>query len=595
MSLLTDAVRPIVQRPAAYVLVVLSLALGAGGAGALFTAYEALELRTLPVRDPARLVGLGTADEAVSEWSGPVWSQLRRTQALAGVAAWARTRLAVDAGSGSTPAEVMWSSGELFGVLGLDAALGRVLSPADDVRGGGASGPVAVISDRYWRTRFAGAADVLGRSILVEGVGVTIVGVTPPSFSGLWVGVPFDVALPVSLETSVERHRSALDDPYGAWLMVLGRLAPGDDVSAATARMRAAQSAIRAATLPEFWRAEEADSYLTSPWILSPAARGTTSLADRYRKPLTAVLVVSSFVYLMACLNVGSLLSARAAERQRAWSLRLLLGARASDLWGAMLIESLLLGVVSVACGALLAHPMARLLVSQLSTAGYALDVGGASTAPVALYMCALAFVTVALAGAGPLVRVLRTNAWDAAVRPSAAPTPSPSGGILVAIQVGVSVVLLVVAGLFVRTLGALEGIDLGFDPRPVLVARIDTGRAGLEVSERRGLFERALSTAKALPGVDGAALSVAMPVSNRVYMARVVVGEQDAAAATAVHLNRVGPGWFEVVGTHVQAGRAFGSTDPEETDAVVVNEAFARRVLRTDSPLGRSDRKSVV
>src|SRR5712691_2073889 len=251
MSDLRLAVRSLRATPVVTSVALLSLALGIGANTAIFSIIDGLLLRTLPVRDPARLVLI--TEGAMSRpraWSYPVWKQIdRREDLFDRAAAWSFTRFNLSSGGETAFVDGLWASGSLFDTLGVPALLGRTLSDADDRRGGGADGPVAVISYGFWQRHFGGAADAVGRSMPLDGVPFTIVGVMPPGFFGDEVGRTFDVIAPVGDEPRVRGGDTFLDSSGTTFLTLIARLRPGQSNDAATAALRRVQPQIREATL----------------------------------------------------------------------------------------------------------------------------------------------------------------------------------------------------------------------------------------------------------------------------------------------------------------------------------------------------------
>ena len=263
---LRDAFRALRSTPVVSIVAMLSLALGIGANSAIFSILDSLILRELPVKSPEQLVIVGDGQGRRAGWTNPIWEEMRaRPSVFDGAFAWSSTRFNLARGGQTELVDGLWASGRIFDTLGVPAILGRTFTEADDRRGGGPDGPVAVISYGFWQRRFDGAADVIGRTLTVERVPFTIVGVTPPRFFGVDVGRTFDVAIPIGTEPLIRGKESALDKRSNWWLTVMSRLKPGQSEQAATAAIRGVAPQIREATMPPDWRAQ--DQALPEGWV----------------------------------------------------------------------------------------------------------------------------------------------------------------------------------------------------------------------------------------------------------------------------------------------------------------------------------------
>jgi len=257
MQDLRDAYRALRATPIVTAVAILSLALGIGANSAIFSILDSLLLKTLPVRDAQELALVSVGPTRVT-WTNPQWEQVRdHATQFDGAFVWSSTRFNLAQGGPSEMVEGLWASGRYFEVLGVQPVLGRLLSESDDRRGGGQYGPVAVISYGFWQRRFAGAPDAIGRSLTVERVPYTIVGVTPPGFFGTEIGFSFDVAIPLGTEPLIRGKDSALDRRSNWWLRMMLRRKDGQSVDAAQATIRGLQSQVRDATMPTDWRPED--------------------------------------------------------------------------------------------------------------------------------------------------------------------------------------------------------------------------------------------------------------------------------------------------------------------------------------------------
>jgi putative ABC transport system permease protein len=610
-------VRGLVRNPAFTAVVVLTLAFGIGANTAIFSIIDSLLLRPLPVHEPTQLALLNNEepDGGQQTWTYPIWEQIReRGSAFGGVAAWATADTAFNLAQGGEMNIVsgLWVSGELFDVLGVRAALGRTFSAADDVRGGGVNGPVAVISHGFWRRHFGGDPKVVGRTLTLERIAFTVIGVTPPGFAGLNVGRAFDVALPFGAEPLVRGVKdSRLDQKGSWWVSVLVRRKPEQTIEQATAELRRFQLAIREATQTPGVNALERDDYLKEPFVLDPDAASQSSLRSQYRAPLTVMLVVVGLVLLIACANIANLLQARASARSREWSLRLALGASRARLARQVLTENLLLSVLGAVAGLVVAYWASRFLVRQLSNDAVSLNL--TLDWRVLAFTAGVTIITALVFGLAPALQASRgapVTALKEAGRGSSGGGRTRLAGGLVVAQVVLSLVLLVGAGLFLRTFTSLTTVSLGFDSDPVLLAQVTTRRAEVAPQYRLGTFERIRQRVLEVPGVAAGGLSLIAPLSGRMWCRQVEVSgsampkdERNTFASGIgftsatmpssepyTALNAVTPGWMRTFGLSVRTGRDINDTDTASAPRVaVVNESFVRKFLPGQNPIGHT------
>ena len=593
------AFRTLRATPVVTFVAVLSLALGIGANTAMFSLVNSLLLRSLPVKDPARLVLLRSHEpEGYPEWSYPVWNEIRqRPQLFDGVAAWsptARANFTVE--RQILKADGFLASGSFFDTLGVSALIGRTFSEADDQQGGGPDGPVAVISYGFWQRQFGGAATALGRTVTLENVPFTVVGVTPPEFFGADVGRTFDVVVPLNTEPLVSRSESRLTNQNTSWLNIAGRLKPGQTRDTATAGLRGVQQQILSATLPTDWPKSALDEYRARVFSLAPAATGDSSLRERYQRPLLTIMAVVVLVLLIACANIANLLLARATARRHELSLRVALGASRWRLVRQLLTESVVLAGAGAAVGILIASWGSRFLVSQLSTEVRPVFLDLSIDRHVLLFTIGVAAATALLFGVAPALQASGVAPMEAmkdqGTRHSAGDgrRGGAASGLVVA-QVALSVVLVVAAGLFVRTFATLATRPLGFDRDRVLVVNVNAHSAAIQPSQRLPLYERAREAVSALPGVAGATLSLATPP---VEMISIIPVDAISGGTALTGMGRMAPinfvtsGWFDAFGIRLSAGRDITDRDRAGTPRVALaNQAFARKFLGGASPLG--------
>jgi putative ABC transport system permease protein len=597
MSDLRSAIRALSATPIVSLIAILSLTLGIGANTAIFSVVDSLVLRALPVKGPEELVQLVDAStDPQRSWTYPIWEQIRqRPQLFERAFAWSNTRFNLAPGGQTEFVEGIWASAGMFETLGVPAVLGRTFSDADDRRGGGPDGPVAVISYDFWQRRFGGTADTIGRTLNVERVPVTVIGVTPPGFFGPDVGRSFDIVLPLGNEPLVRGRESWLDGRSTWWLSVMGRLNPGQSLAAAVQSIRDVQPQIRDATHPGW------DGYLTDPFALVPAANGDSGLRRRYQRAVVILMSIVALVLLIASANIANLLLARAAARRHELSVRLALGASRGQLVRLLFTESVVLAAVGAALGVLLARWGSRVLVSQLSTETNRVFLDLSLDWRVLGFTIAATGVTALLFGTAPAFRATDVQPIDAIKehgRGAAGHRQAGIAGSLVIAQVALSVVLVAAAGLFVRTFASLANLPLGFEADRVLVVTLNAQRARIAPQDRLAVFDRVRQSVRAVPGVAGASLSFITPVTGQGWNGNVDVSDMPPLPGrqAMTFKNAITTDWFATLGTPLIAGRSFTDADRRGAPLVaIVNQAFARRFMNGASPIGHVVRDRAV
>jgi predicted permease len=587
-----DALRALKATPVISAVAILSLALGVGANTAIFSLVDSVLLKNLPVRDPERLVILTDGS-----WTNPIWEQIRDRQheLFEGAAAFSGNSFDLASGGEARPVYGLYASGGFFEVLGVPAVLGRTFTSADDRRGGGADGAVTVISHRFWQNHFGGAADVIGKSITLSRAPFTVIGVTPPEFFGPEVGEAFDVIVPLGTEPLIRGAGSGLDGRSFWWLEIMARLKPGQTLEEANTALRAVQPQIREATLPERWRPSDLATYLGDKLTLAPAATGQSYLRSRYERPLLAIMVVVALVLLIACANIANLMLARTNGRRHEISIRRALGATRPRLARQFFAESLLISLAGAAVGLIFAHWGSRLVVQQLSTWRTAVFLDLPLDWRVLGFTAAVAIATAVLFGTAPALRATAVEPNESLKEQGRALGGEGRRGLgapLVVAQVALSLVLIVAAGLFVRTFITLATRDLGFTREGIMVVAIDAEQSKATREQRAAVFDRVGTAVAAVPGVDRSAASAITPVSGMVWNDRFEFPELPnlSERERAVNQNFVTPGWFTTYGTPMVAGRDFTERDKAGSPPVaVVNEAFVNKYMKGTSPLGRT------
>ncbi len=571
---LRHAVRIWRVEPVFTAVAVFTLALGVGVNLVVFGLVEGLVLRPLPaVRDLPRL-----ATTARNPLSYRAWQLLEgRQRTFDAVAAWQTWTVSLSTSRGAEAANAAFVSGRYFTVLGVGASRGRLLAVADEI---GGERPPVVISYRCWMSRFGSARDVVGRAVTVDHTVAAIVGVAAETFEGTELGAPVDLFLPVTFFDVVRGVSGAqgwLTDTGRPWLRAMARLRTGVTQEAAQTDTDLLVSAL----------AREIPGYHETTLGLVPLvdAAFPSFARDGVRRVLWTLAVVAACVLLVACANVASLLLVRGSHRQAELDIRSALGAGRARLVGQLLTETSLLVLAATAVAGLLARWTLAILSSVRLTAYLPVALTGIFDLRVAAGALPAAAAATLVCGLVP--------AWRGTRQPGGAPTTRGGerrGGallrdVLLATQVTASVALVTLALLFARTLGELEALPTGFEPRGVAMMRLNVRLAGHSPTEGLDFYRRVQGRIAALPGVTAVARAISAPLDGTVYVRRLGV-PGDPAERTAAN-NVVTPGYFRLLGIDLVEGRDFD--DRALPGSVVLNETLARRLFPGRSPVGEA------
>jgi predicted permease len=590
------AVRTLKRSPVFTATTVLSLAIGIGANTSLFTLINTVMWKLLPIRDPEHLLVLAQrGPSAVSNgFSYQQYELIRDHTNALDFAAYYRVPLNVSIDGRIEPTiQGQLVTGDYFPLLGVRPALGRLLGPDDDrvVM----AHPVAVLSNGYWMRRFGGDASVIGRTILLSGTAFTIVGVTPAEFFGTEVGMSPGLFAPLMMQPAVmPMTGNLLQRPrvVSNAFRVLGRLKK--DIP----RERAAAQLDALAQAPETdWRPRDKFTGQIEDLRLdlTSAATGLSELRRQFSQPLLILLSVAGIVLLVACANVGTLVLARSAARRQEFSLRLALGAGGSRLFRQVLVEACMLAALGGAAGVALAYWLTLALVAYTSVGQSATVLHLSPDLRVLAFTVVISLVAGLLVGCAPAIRASRAEfspdgRRDLAQMRSMSAGRGP-GGVLVAAQVALSVVLLFAAGLFVRSLQHLNRDDSDVDRARVLVVRVEPrgsgDRSAPGLAERFDrLYQELLVRVERMPGVESASLARTSPLSTSSYGFQLAL---PAGGARMLPALIVYPRYFRAMGIPVVRGRDFNTGDlrPGSPFAVLVNQAFVREFLGGREPLG--------
>ena len=557
------------RNPGFTAVVVLSLALGIGANTAIFSLLDTVILRSLPVADPDRLLFLDVVGSQGPNGAPPYpcYERFRdQTRSFTGISAFYAEdeKLMVD--GQLEKVHNQYASGNYFDLLGVHPALGRLLR-ADDER---LQPPVAVIGYAYWQRRFGGDPAAIGKVIRAADVNITIVGVAAPGFTGVDPGKIADVMLPITLQPADQLHSS------NAWFLeMIARLAP----EATPARAQAEVNRIFQQFMNDSHANSGARKYFNHMEV-APASKGLDRLRSQFRQPLLIVMGIVALVLLIGCANVGNLLLARSAARRQEFSVRLALGAGRSRLVRQLMTETMLLFFSGALASLFIARWAARSVAGYLAVGRSPLIVESKLDLRVLAFTAGVALLTGLLFGLWPALRA--SSLPEAGARASASRSSSRARQFLVVSQVALSVVLLVGAGLFVRTLGNLKSLNLGFQAGGLIT---------LSLEPPADNWTEILDQVRSLPGIQAATLSVLTPLSGRNRGVGIMVpGFQPANMEedSSVVQNHVSDGYFETLGIPLVEGRTFSNHDRANSARVVVlNETAARFYFGNQSPLG--------
>src|SRR5579864_2743719 len=599
------ALRMLVKNPGFTAVAVLTLALGIGANTAIFSLLNAVMLRELPVQKPDELVLFGTGrargdtDDFASTkvYSYSFYREMRqKNQVFSNVSAalsilFGGMHGAIGDSGSLEPMNVQLVSGTYFPTLGVRPLLGRAFTEAEDEPAGGH--PVAVISYSWWKRRFAADPSALGKTVRLGSTVYTIVGVAPPEFFGTEVGESPDLWIPLSMEKQVSPGWNGLDDKWFQSLYILARLKPGVSTKQAEANVNLLARDIWHEFAGPVLTKEQQQTLQRAHIELTSVARGVSHLRLEFSLPLQILMVVLGLVLLIACANIANLLLARATSREREIAVRLAIGASRMRLVRQMLTESLLLALVGGALGVLFATWASDALLRMVSTGPEPLPLNIAPDPRVLAFTFLVSLATAILFGIAPALRGTRVDLTNSlkAGRGAVSLRRNPLAKTLIVSQVALSLVLLIGAGLFLRSLVKLAHVDTGFARDHVLLFGIDPVDVGYKEDARLvNLYQQLEQRVSAEPGVRASSISFFTFnqgdwTSDVTIPGRVPTPTNDMAATH----NVVGPSYFATMGIPLLVGRVFGPQDTENSAKVaVINQTMAQWYFPGVSPLGR-------
>jgi len=598
------ALRTLARSPLFTAVAMLSLALGIGANTSIFSLLDQVLYRSLAVRDPKALVvlhvdehssGSSSSDNYQSVFSYPMYRDLRdRATVFDGVVARAGVPVSVSWNGQTERARAEIVSGNLFRVLGVSAAIGRTFTPEDD--GAPGAHPVVMLSHDYWVRRFAGEPGVLNAKVAINGHPMIVIGIAPAAFRGVLSGENPELFVPIAMKREVTPTWDGLTDRRNRWLNILARLKPGVSAEQAQAAIQTVYRPILESQVKEYpERSKRAEQLILGQKLeLQPAAQGINQLRLEWEKPLVALMALVGLVLLIACANVANLLLARATSRRREMAIRLALGAGRRSLVRQLLIESLVIalggGLVGLLVSVWTTSALLRILPAD-ATGGWI-----AATLDVRLlvFTLALSVFTGLLFGLAPALQASRAEVASTLREQQAALASAGSGArfrrILVVAQLALSLLLLVGAGLFARSLFNLLHVDPGFRTERLLTFAIDPALNGYTKERGFALFHDLQERIARLPGVVAAGAANPGPLTHSNRGSNITVEGYRAREDEDMDVSRhaVSPGYFRALGTPVVRGREITERDLASPDkVVVVNEAFVRRYFGDGNPLG--------
>ena len=597
------ALRSFRRSPVFTAVALMSLALGIGANTAIFTLVNQLILRLLPVRDPQSIVllaGVGRhygGNNGRNALSYPMYQDLRdRNQVFSGMMCRYNTTFVLGTSSHSEVTAAELVSGNYFPLLGIRAAAGRLFTSADDQRAG--EHPYLVLSYAYWKAQFNGDPGAIGKTVRITNYPFTVVGVAQAGFEGLEPGLPTKIFLPLAMAPTVRPGFTNMYDRRQRWVNVYGRLKPGVDIDKARAGLQPLFHQIldSEVKMPAFAHATAHDkTWFLRMWLdAMPGSQGNTNLRRQYEKPLWVLMALTGLVLLIACANVASLMTARAMSRQKEIAIRLAIGSSRGRIVSQLLSEGVILslagGLAGLAISIVMVSSLLKFLPANIS--GY--SISGTPDFEVLGFACAVATLTGILFGLAPALQ---------SSTPQIAPTLKDQAGnimgsgaqvllrkTLVAAQVTLSLLLLIGAGIFIRSLSNLRQLDPGFRTENIIQFRTNPRSIGYDKERTAAFYTRLNERLRALPGVQSAGMAEMAVLTGNEWDSSITLAGYNAKPGEDVdpHFNSVTPGYFEAMGIHVVQGRDFTVKDNVTAPRVaIVNAGFAKRYFGGDSPIG--------
>jgi macrolide transport system ATP-binding/permease protein len=600
--------RMLLNNPGFTGIAVITLALGIGANSAIFSVVDKMLLRPLPVLKPSELVMVGAQSVnpsfRMNIFSYPNFKDYReQNEVFSDMLAYTSQNTKLGVGEQAEKIDLEMVSGNYFQMLGLSAVRGRMIVPDDDRLED--SGAVAVLSYESWRRRFGGRPDIVGQSLTLNGANYTIVGVAPAGFSGMRLEIPVEAWVPLSMRRPLSSATTSRSERKNMWLRVMGRLKPGVELARAQQGIDLTARRIWLATTPE---SDQKLPYSEKRMLLEPGGRGDSSLRRTLGATMKLLLGVTALLLLLACANVANLLLARGTTRRKEIAVRLALGASRWRLIRQLMVESLMIAFLGAIAGLLLTPWIYELLLAF--EPGFVLRRSafeGSLDWRVLLFTALATSAAALLFGLAPAWQSVRTDLIPALKDAVSGATfkrrrLNPGQGLVVA-QVALALIMLIGAGLLVRSLQRLFAIDPGFQTENLLIVPIDLPQSAYAAAKddaaRRAVdesnnqyFTTLVERIKGLPGVNDAATALITPMADMISQTGGVEfegREPRPGENIGIDSNRVGPGYYELMGIEFVAGRGFNENDQANAQGVVViNEAMAKMYFPNQNAVGK-------
>ena len=609
------AIRALRKSPVFTLVAVLSLTLGIGANTAIFTLLDQVLLRLLPVQQPERLAQLRVRGMVYgNNWgwnamSYPMYKDFKEhNEVFTGMFCRFPIPANLSAGGETERVQADLVSGSFFHVLGVQPALGRLFTEADDRDPGGH--PLVVLSYEYWRSRFGSRADVINQTVLINGRNMTVVGVAQPGFDGVELGSAAKIFVPMMMKKTLTPQWDALNDRRWRWVNAYGRMKPGVTLQSAQASLQPFMHSMLEMEVkaPDFRNASAYDrQQFLKTWIqVLPGSQGRSYTRETLSTPLWVLMAITGVVLLIACANLANLLLARAAGRQREIAVRLALGASRWQIGRQLILESLSLSMLGGAAGLAFAYWADELLLAIfIPSSGGGLIITPAPDLRVLLFTLAITILTSLLFSLAPMLQ---------STRPDVASTlKDQAGGVitgghvglrkaLVASQVALSMLLLIGAGLFARSLANLRQLGPGFPAERLIGFAIDPTLNGYDTARAKNLYRQLTENLRAVPGVTATSVAAMRILEDNEWDSGMTVEgytPKKAGDHAEPLMNSISPGYFETLGVPILAGRDFNWSDRQEVKtgdteddysptAIIINEKFAKKFFEGRNPIGR-------